>query len=267
MVLTPGDFDGGAAVASEGSFSASPPAVATYRRSFRPGARLAGRRLIAVENRVVTFGEAETAAAEFDLVRRALATPSGRRLISDDYVEQFRGKPVRLKSINVGNPVSVRLGQEAFRVSIVLRTTAGRVEVAYTLVRVDQAIGVVELGAYPRAHLTTGPPILATARLAQHFNAAFTIRNTTPPSMVGTPQQGQTLTADSGRWSGAPSRFTYQWNRCDAAGANCAAIAGAVGQTYVVGVQDHAARLTVSVTAANSVSSSASTSAATPAVP
>jgi hypothetical protein len=88
---------------------------------------------------------------------------------------------------------------------------------------------------------------------------AFQIRNVVPPAIMGTPQLGQTLTADRGRWAGGPSAFTYQWNHCDAAGA----IAGAVAPTYVPGTADAGMRITVTVTATNSVSSKPVTSAPT----
>ena len=46
----------------------------------------------------------------------------------------------------------------------------------------------------------------------------------------GTARDGQTLTADPGAWQGStPITYAYQWRRCDAAGANCADIAGATG--------------------------------------
>jgi hypothetical protein len=32
---------------------------------------------------------------------------------------------------------------------------------------------------------------------------------TAPPTISGTPQQGQMLTADAGSWTGAPSGFAY----------------------------------------------------------
>jgi hypothetical protein len=106
----------------------------------------------------------------------------------------------------------------------------------------------------------------AEVRLAKRFTAGFVLRNTVAPTIVGTPQQGQALTADPGHWAGAPGSFTYQWNRC-AAGGGCTAIAGAVGQTYAPTAADAGSTLTVTVTASNSVSQSTATSAAVGPVP
>ena len=48
--------------------------------------------------------------------------------------------------------------------------------------------------------------------------------NVTLPTISGTPQAGQTLTANTGTWAGTqPITYTYQWQRCDSAGATCAA--------------------------------------------
>ena len=55
--------------------------------------------------------------------------------------------------------------------------------------------------------------------------------NTALPTITGTPRDGQTLTAATGTWTGTPPiTYTYQWRRCDAAGANCADIAGATAR-------------------------------------
>jgi concanavalin A-like lectin/glucanase superfamily protein len=88
--------------------------------------------------------------------------------------------------------------------------------------------------------------------------------NTQPPNISGTPQQGQTLTATTGNWSGAqPIAYAFQWRRCDAAGANCTDIAGATGTSYQATSADVDRTLRVVVTATNSAGSDTATSGAT----
>jgi hypothetical protein len=74
--------------------------------------------------------------------------------------------------------------------------------------------------------------------------------NTALPTISGTAQVGQTLTATTGTWTNSPTSFTYQWNRSGLA------IGGATASTYVPGVMDVGSMLTVSVTAINSGGSS-----------
>jgi thermitase len=88
----------------------------------------------------------------------------------------------------------------------------------------------------------------------------------TPPSISGNAQTGQTLSASPGTWSESPSSYAYQWQRCDATGANCAAIAGATAQTYALGASDLGTTLRVSVTASNAAGSSTPASSAQSAV-
>jgi hypothetical protein len=85
--------------------------------------------------------------------------------------------------------------------------------------------------------------------------------NTSLPSISGTVQPGQTLTASDGTWSGtAPIAYSRQWQRCDAAGANCSNIAGATGTTYDVVTGDIGSTFRVAVTATNVVGSTSATS-------
>ena len=85
--------------------------------------------------------------------------------------------------------------------------------------------------------------------------------NTAPPSISGTAEVGQTLTAGPGTWNGtATPTFTYQWQRCDAQGNNCASIAGATTQTYTVQSADVGATLRVVVVATDSSGSNSATS-------
>ena len=61
------------------------------------------------------------------------------------------------------------------------------------------------------------------------------------PTITGTAQYLQTLTADEGTWSPTPTQFRYQWNR------NGTAIAGATLKTYSVQPADIGTQLSVSV--------------------
>jgi hypothetical protein len=91
--------------------------------------------------------------------------------------------------------------------------------------------------------------------------------NTAAPTISGTAQVGQTLTASPGSWSSPTTpTFSYQWERCDAQGNKCAAIAGATKQTYVVQAADLAATLRVTVTATSSTGKGTATSSQTAAV-
>ena len=77
--------------------------------------------------------------------------------------------------------------------------------------------------------------------------------NTSPPTISGTAQVGQTLTANPGTWTGtAPITYSYLWQRCDAAGANCAST-GVATTTYPLTSADATRTLRVVVTATNGV--------------
>jgi len=89
-------------------------------------------------------------------------------------------------------------------------------------------------------------------------------QNTAPPTVSGTAMQGSTLTADPGTWSGSPApSFSYQWQRCDNLGANCADISQATAQTYLVDPADVGNTLRVNVTGTNIAGSAVASSSVT----
>ena len=89
-----------------------------------------------------------------------------------------------------------------------------------------------------------------------------------PPSVSGTVEVGQTLTAEAGTWTGtAPIAFAYQWQRCDAAGGGCLDVTGATGGTYLLGMADADHTIRVQETATNTAGSASAISSATPVVP
>jgi hypothetical protein len=75
--------------------------------------------------------------------------------------------------------------------------------------------------------------------------------NTSPPTITGTPRVGETLTAQNGTWTNSPTAFQYQWQRCNAAGASCANVAGAIQRTYLLTTADAGRTMRVRVTGIN----------------
>src|SRR3954452_12264168 len=97
--------------------------------------------------------------------------------------------------------------------------------------------------------------LAASAAFAGTALAAAPTR-VTDPTIEGpadAPFVGDTLRASRGTWTGNPTRFTYQWDRCDAAGdrRNCAPITGATSSSYTLQKADVNHTLRVRVTAAN----------------
>lgn len=105
------------------------------------------------------------------------------------------------------------------------------------------------------------PPTLAVATAGAPPAAAP--RPTAPPTVEGTAQAGQTLSARAGAWSGAPSTFAYQWRRCAADGGACAAIADAGGSTYTLTPDDIGSAISLVVTATGRGGSRSATAAPT----
>lgn len=91
--------------------------------------------------------------------------------------------------------------------------------------------------------------------------------NTRAPLLVGTPQDGSTLNAERGAWTGSPPLgYAYEWERCDSGGASCVEIAGDAFDRYLLTSADVGTTIRVRVRATNSVGSAAAVSAATSAV-
>ena len=75
--------------------------------------------------------------------------------------------------------------------------------------------------------------------------------NTAAPTATGTARVGETLTAQNGTWSNSPTAFQYQWQRCNASGAGCGNVSGAVDKTYLLTPADSGRTMRVRVTGIN----------------
>jgi hypothetical protein len=91
---------------------------------------------------------------------------------------------------------------------------------------------------------------------------AAPLSNTARPEITGEARVGQELTASEGTWTGNPTSFDYQWQRCDVESLICANVIGATGKSYGVRLADLGFRLRVEVTARKEARSGTATSAA-----
>jgi hypothetical protein len=124
---------------------------------------------------------------------------------------------------------------------------AARVRVVVTA---SNAGGAAVAASVPTGQVQPNPPVGVTA-----------------PTIEGIAEDQATLVARDGSWSGlVPMTMAYRWERCDAAGANCSDIPGAVAADYVIGGQDVGLTVRVRVTATNAGGSASQRSAPTAAV-
>lgn len=90
--------------------------------------------------------------------------------------------------------------------------------------------------------------------------------NTAPPAISGSAVVGQTLQASTGTWTGDPTDYAYQWQRCDSSGASCTPVPGATLSAYTLVSTDLSSTFRVQVTASNPAGAATATSAASAAV-
>jgi GH25 family lysozyme M1 (1,4-beta-N-acetylmuramidase) len=83
------------------------------------------------------------------------------------------------------------------------------------------------------------------------------------PQIVGNEQVGQILTSSVGTWTGSPTKFTYRWRRCNAAGTSCLAIPHATGARRTLNPDDIGATLSLVVTATGKGGSASAIAATT----
>jgi len=116
---------------------------------------------------------------------------------------------------------------------------------------------------WPAGLVATCLVCLASATGAAGRMAANPPVSSAAPTISGVVRSGQTLSVSPGSWSGAtPMTFSIAWERCDATGANCAAVSGATALTYGLTSADVGSTVRVLVTASNSDGSAQALSSA-----
>jgi len=132
----------------------------------------------------------------------------------------------------------------------------------YTLVGADQGKTMRIRVTATNSDGSNAAQSAQTAAVAAATSSAVP-KVTAPPTISGTAKVGQQLTADPGSWSGNPTSFAYQWERCNADVVICSNIPGATGKTFGLTGVDLGYRLRVTVTAQNAKGSATAHSALT----
>jgi len=89
----------------------------------------------------------------------------------------------------------------------------------------------------------------------------YIVTNATPPedetspTISGTAERGQALSAGAGHWTPEPTHYAYQWLRCE--GSSCTPITGATQASYELAVGDVGRTIEVQLTASNGAGSGA----------
>ncbi len=145
---------------------------------------------------------------------------------------------------SLGEACTVIAGATEASYRAVSAEIGGRLRV---IVTAANSVGSASATSSASKRIVPGPPISVSA-----------------PTITGSLQDGQTLTAADGGWGGTgPFSYSYQWQRCSIGGGGCQDIAGASASTYTLGVADLASKLVVLVTASSSLGSASASSTET----
>lgn len=261
MVLASTDL-GRAKVTAQHYFKdADFPSVISYEREFEDG-KYSATSLPYVDSQAEVGTSAATTTRFLGSLRTFFASKEGRQLIAASFEEDI-ATDVLISNLQVGRPRSLGVGPGSFDVLVTIRVLGLRTDFHVAAFRVERVLGLVSAIGEPGNPVRLSVMTRLAKVMAVRMTAELAPRNTELPTISGTPAVGQTVTATPGTWSGKPTSFAYQWQRCDAAGAACAGIPAATGQTYVVAETDFGSTLRVAVTARNAVGGAVATSAPT----
>jgi hypothetical protein len=128
-------------------------------------------------------------------------------------------------------------------------------------------VGQVDVGHTMRVRVTAinadGSTNARSEQTEVVVSNAAPLTNTARPTISGEARVGQELSANEGTWTGNPTSFAFQWQRCDVDTLTCANVVGATGRSYGVRLADLGFRLRVEVTARTDNRSGTATSSAT----
>jgi hypothetical protein len=235
--------------------------LSAHVRNFLYSVPNGSARLVSIQSEMMLASTASTAQADLTGAEKPFRSKSGRNAVIAAVANELNVKP---KAVMLGKLRRVAGYDQSFEVPVSVPVKGIRVYENLVYLRLDRvAAFVVEVGLRP---IGAGVTAKYAAAIAGHIGTQLAPIAVSPPAITGTAQQGQTLTATAGTWTAADATFGYQWQRCDAAGANCVDVPGATTETYAVTAADVGTTLHVVVTATNRFGSATAPSAQTAAV-
>jgi hypothetical protein len=232
--------------------------LAANFRSFAFSAPSGSARLVAIRSETALAANSSTAVADVAATEKPFRSTAGRKAL---VAAVAKAANIKATAIVLGRPHTVPGYDQGFEVAISVGIKGGRVYENLVVVRLDRVL--VQMSEFAGRPITSGITAKYMSAIAGHIGTQLAPIAASPPTVTGTAQQGQTLTATAGAWTAGDATFGYQWQRCDAAGANCADVAGVTTQTYAVTPADVGATLRVVVTATNRFGSAPGTSVQT----
>jgi hypothetical protein len=231
--------------------------TAAHFRSFLFSAPNKGAHLVGLESVVSIGAGPATATKDVSDTEKFFRSSASRKAFIVRTAQVAHVKP---KAVSLGQPHRVPGYDQGFEVAASVGLKGGRIYENVVFVRLDRVfVQMIAEGTRPIAPVVTGKYAGAIAR---HIATELSPVDLSVPTVTGTAQQGQTLTATAGVWTAPDATFTYQWQDCDAAGANCVDVAGATSQTYAVAATDVGKTLHVVVKAVNRFGTASAPSAA-----
>jgi hypothetical protein len=214
--------------------------------------------LVGLESETALGASPATATSDVSSADKAFRSKSTRKAFIAAVAKSAK---VKTTAVALGQPHKVPGFDQGFEIAASVAVKTGRVFEKLVFLRLDRVlVQMIEVSTHP---IGAGTTVKYTAAIASHIGTELAPAWVSPPTVTGAAQQGQTLTATPGTWTASDATFGYQWQRCDAAGANCADVSGAATSTYAVTAADAGATLHVVVTATNRFGSDPATSAPT----
>jgi Ig domain of plant-specific actin-binding protein len=242
MTVQTGDFTQ-VGVASSSSFSSGP--LSAELRDYE-NSTVAGTRLPAVISLAILAPTAATASQVYAHAAASFLVAFAKSAAKHHATVRF-GAP---RPLTIGDQSQLLTLSASYHLKRRHRRFTYTVRLLAVVVRQDSAVGLVVAVAPVHESIRAATVQLATD-MVTHMRAGQIPINEAPPMVPGPYQLNGSLTAQPGAWSGNPTGYSYQWDRCDTTGSNCQPIANATTQTYTPAPADVGSTLEVTVTATN----------------